>query len=99
MVKGGFVYIMSSLNHTTLYTGVTSNLYNRVVEHQQKVYPKSFSARYNCVKLVYFAFFDHIETAIEEEKRIKGGSRLQKEKLIRGMNPEWKDLWSEVKEW
>ena len=38
-----------------------------------------------------------IVEAIEEEKRIKGGSRKKKEDLIYGLNPEWKDLYDEVK--
>ena len=33
---GGHVYIMSSLNHRTLYTGVTSNLPARVAKHEEK---------------------------------------------------------------
>ncbi len=34
-----------------------------------------------------------------EEKRIKGGSRKKKEILVNSMNPEWKDLWEEVRNW
>ena len=37
--------------------------------------------------------------AIDEEKRIKAGSRAAKIKMIESMNPEWKDLWEEIKEW
>jgi putative endonuclease len=70
------------------------------MDHIEKVYPKSFTAKYHCVKLVYFQFFETIEAAIEEEKRIKGGSRKQKERLISQMNPDWKDLWElEVRKW
>jgi len=94
---GGHVYIMSSLNHSTLYTGVTSNLPARVAQHKEKAYPNSFSARYNCVKLVYYNWFDTILEAIAEEKRIKGGSRKKKEILINSMNPEWKDLYQETR--
>ena len=50
-------------------------------------------------KLVYFCSYDSIEEAIAEEKRIKGGSRKKKIKLIESMNPEWKDLWEIVKGW
>jgi putative endonuclease len=35
--------------------------------------------------------------AIAEEKRIKGGSRKKKEELIISLNPEWKDLYEQVK--
>lgn len=92
MSKGGFVYIMTNAHHTTLYTGVTEDIQSRVIQHKEKFFPKSFTARYNIAKLVYFEFFDSIESAIEEEKRIKGGSRQQKINLIQESNPKWTDL-------
>jgi putative endonuclease len=55
------------MNHTTLYTGVTSALAARVAQHKEKFYPNSFSAKYNCVKLVYYKWFDTIMEAIAEE--------------------------------
>jgi putative endonuclease len=89
--------MMSSLNNRVLYTGVTSNLADRVWQHKEKFYPQSFTARYNCVKLVYYVQFATIMEAIAEEKRIKEGSRKKKETRIHAMNPEWKDLWDEVR--
>ncbi len=97
MEKGGYVYIMCSLNHSTLYTGATSTLAGRVMQHKEKFYPNSFSAKYNCIKLVYYKWFDTIMEAVAEEKRIKGGSRKKKELLINSMNPEWKDLYEQIK--
>ena len=94
---GGWVYIMASINHSTLYVGVTSNLPSRVYEHKHKIYLKSFSAKYNCINLVYYKYYETINEAIAEEKRIKGGSRKRKEELINSMNPEGKDLYEEVK--
>ena len=88
---------MCSLNHSTLYTGVTSNIASRVDERKHKVYSTSFSSRYNCVKLVYYRRFELIVDAIAEEKRIKGGSRKKKDELIISINPEWRDLYEEVK--
>ncbi len=99
MVKGGTVYIMANNNNTVLYTGVTSNLLIRVMEHKTGKYPKSFTAKYNCTKLVYHQGFHHIEDAIAEEKRIKGGSRKKKIELINNMNPEWNDLYETVQKW
>ena len=96
MGKGGYVYIMASRNKNVLYTGVTSNLHRRVWEHRSKQYPESFTARYNCVCLVYYQAYESIEAAIAEEKRIKGGSRRQKEDLIISMNPLWRDLGDEI---
>ena len=96
MDKNGFVYIMSSPNRTTLYVGTTSNLTGRVWKHRNKFYPDSFSAKYNCVMLVYYNSCGNMLNAIAEEKRLKGGSRKQKEDLINTMNPKWKDLWDEI---
>jgi len=94
--KGGWVYIMCSLNHHTLYVGVTSDLDSRVSQHKHKIYSGSFTSRYNCVKLVYYKWFDSITEAISEEKRIRSGNRNSKEKLINNMNPEWRDLYGEI---
>ena len=97
--RGGTVYIMASINNKVLYTGVTSDLFGRVQQHKQKLYPESFTARYNCIKLVYFETYSTIDEAIDEEKRIKGGSRSGKEKLVNAINPGWRDLWEEIKDW
>jgi len=91
--------MMTNTNNTTLYVGVTSDLYSRVTEHREKKYPKSFTGRYNLIKLVYYKSFNSIEEAIAEEKRLKGGSRFAKEKLINRLNSTWKDLFDEIKDW
>ena len=92
MEKGGVVYIITNKYNKVLYTGVTSNLKTRIKEHKEKHYPKSFSARYNIDKLVYYKFYSTIEEAIAEEKRIKSGSRKAKIELIESFNFNWKDL-------
>ncbi len=68
-------------------------------QHQNKEYNNSFTAKYNCNKLVYYENFIRIEEAIAREKQIKGGNRKGKEALINSTNPEWKDLWEVVKDW
>ena len=92
MDKGGAIYILTNKNNTTLYTGVTADLRSRYIQHIDKVYPKSFSARYNLNKLVYYELFSLITDAIDREKQIKAGSRAAKIKLIEQENPSWNDL-------
>ena len=92
----GFVYIITNLNNTVLYTGVTSNLKERILKHKQKKYHNSFSGKYNLTKLLYFEYFDTIGEAIKREKQIKGGSRKKKEELITMMNPRWQDLSKDI---
>ncbi len=71
MKRGRFAYIITTQYNTVLYTGVTSALRARIFEHRTKFYPKSFTAKYNCNKIVWYQFFPTIEEAIEKEKQIK----------------------------
>ena len=96
MAKTAWVYIMTNRRDGVLYIGVTSDLNGRVAKHKSKHYPNSFTAQYNLDKLVYFEKIDGMVAAIEREKQLKAGNRARKVKLIESMNPEWKDLFSEV---
>ena len=89
---------MANSFHTVLYIGVTSKLIARVIEHKEKFYPHSFTAKYNCNKLVYYENFSRIEEAIAREKLLKTWKREWKEKLITELNPGWKDLFDSL-EW
>ncbi|CAM4093442.1 GIY-YIG nuclease family protein [Flavobacterium weaverense] len=51
-MKPGFIYIITNKYQTVVYTGVTSNLPQRILEHKEKRYSNSFSARYNLNILV-----------------------------------------------
>jgi putative endonuclease len=88
----GFIYILTNISNSVLYTGVTSDLKERISQHKSKKHPDSFSAKYNISKLVYYERFDSIGEAIKREKQVKGGSRKKKVDLITRMNPEWGDL-------
>ena len=99
MTRGGAVYIMANKQNGTLYTGVTADLIRRVYEHRTKYIAESFTSKYGCNLLVYYQGFHSIEEAIAEEKRLKASNRKTKLKLIETMNPEWKDLWEEIKGW
>jgi putative endonuclease len=74
------------------YTGVTDNLRRRVWEHKFSENEKSFTAKYNINKLVYFEKYNDVNCAIAREKQIKGLSREKKTNLIKEINPEFKDL-------
>ena len=76
--------------------GVAADLIGRVFDHKHKTDPRSFTARYGLVRLVYFEDFDFIEEAIAWEKQLKGGSRAKKIVLIEALNPEWRDLYTEI---
>src|SRR5688500_4461403 len=98
MLPSAYVYILTNAHHTTLYVGMTNNLPVRLHEHRSKQNPKSFTAKYNLHKLVYYKTFDSIIDAIETEHYIKGKNRKWKENLINELNPGWRDLTHEVME-
>lgn len=91
-MKYWYVYIMANKPNGVIYIGVTDNLDERVKEHKLKVYPKSFTARYNCDILVYFEEFENGEKASIREVQFKKWKRDWKIKLIEEMNPSWADL-------
>ena len=91
-MKYWYVYIMANKPNGVIYIGVTDNLDERVEEHKLKVYPKSFTARYNCEILVYFEEFENGEKASIREVQFKKWKRDWKIKLIEEMNPSWADL-------
>ena len=80
-----------------LYIGVTKDLKRRVYQHKNKVHPNTFSARYNLDKLIYFEEFEDRQKAHQRERRMKKWNRDWKIKLIEEKNPNWDDLYIELK--
>ncbi len=94
-MKRPAVYIMASRRNGTLYTGVTSNLVQRVWQHREGQIA-GFTQRYGCKILVWFELAETMEGAIGREKQIKAGSRRKKLDLIESMNANWSDLYETI---
>jgi putative endonuclease len=90
-----WLYIMASAPNGTLYVGVTNNLVRRVFEHREGLVA-GFTKRYGVTSLVYYEQHDTAYAAIQREKNIKHWSRQWKIDLIRGMNPNWRDLYPDI---
>jgi len=90
-MKTYFVYIISNRWNTTLYIGMTNNLFRRLSEHRNKV-NEGFSKHYNLYKLLYYEEINDVLLAIAREKQLKRWRREKKMELIKQMNPEMKDL-------
>ncbi len=72
MKHGGGAYIITNQYNTVLYTGVTAELRARIYEHKTKFYPKSFTAKYNCDKIVWYQIFARIvQRTLLEKKPLK----------------------------
>jgi putative endonuclease len=94
------VYILASARNGTLYTGVTSALSTRVLQHKNGTF-EGFSKAFGCKRLVWFEAHPTMGQAILREKQIKRWRRDWKLALIEAENPQWRDLsedWFEIPE-
>ena len=82
-MQQSFVYILKCADET-FYTGVSSNLTQRLFQHEIGFYPDCYTTKRRPVELVFYAEFTDINLAIEKEKQIKKWSRAKKLALING---------------
>ncbi len=66
----------------TYYTGFTSNLEKRIVDHQTGKHKDSYTYSRRPLSLVFYAEFTDPNIAITTEKQIKKWSKAKKEALI-----------------
>jgi putative endonuclease len=85
------VHILASKKYGTLYTGITSNLAQRMYQHQEGLVD-GFTKKYDVHQLVYYEVHLDVYEAITREKRIKKWNRQWKINLIEANNPHWLNL-------
>jgi len=91
MIRFSFIYILTNYNKTVLYTGVSSNIPQRLKQHINGEY-EGFSKKYNCKYLIYYEKYESINDAISREKQLKKWNRKKKKVLINKFNPDWKSF-------
>jgi putative endonuclease len=90
-MQESFVYILSNKSRTSLYIGVTANIFKRIREHKSGE-ADSFTKKYNINQLMYFEKFYQIQYAIAREKQLKNWHKEWKWNLIKEQNPQLIDL-------
>ena len=95
MSKSYCVYIVTNLNNTTFYIGITNNLIRRIYEHKKEMV-EGFTKRYKLKKLIYFEEFSKPYEAIAREKQLKNWHRQWKINLILKSNPNFEDLYDQI---
>ena len=93
IAKRPCVYIVVSRSNGTLYIGVTGDLWRRMAEHTQGLFP-GFTAKYNVKRLVYYEMHETMDEAILREKQMKEWKSIWKLRLIEQMNTDWMDLYN-----
>ena len=94
-MKQPCVYLLASRKNGTLYTGVTSNLVQRIWQHKNDQ-TDGFTKTYGVHMLVWYELHEAMESAIMREKAIKEWKRAWKLELIEASNPQWLDLYDEI---
>jgi putative endonuclease len=93
--KQYYVYIMTNITSTVLYTGMTNDLCRRISEHKQGLV-EGFTKKYKVKNLIYYETAEDLDSALFRENQIKDYSRKRKIDLINSMNPSWADLFDEL---
>ena len=91
-MPAGYFYIMVNRKNGVIYAGSTRDLLTRVFEHKSKANPKSFTAKHDCTRLVYYETYEHLTDAVARENAVKRYKRSWKIALIEEDNPDWFDL-------
>ena len=89
--KQYYVYLLASKRYGTLYTGVTSDLVQRMYQHKEGL-TQGLTKQYDVHPLVYYEIHSDVHEAITREKRIKKWNRQWKINLIEQDNPQWLNL-------
>ncbi|QLF93718.1 GIY-YIG nuclease family protein [Pseudomonas sp. ABC1] len=94
-MKQPAVYLLASQPNGTLYTGVTSDLIQRIWQHREGLV-EGFTRRHGVKTLVWYEQHESMTSAIAREKAIKKWNRAWKLRLIESTNPQWLDLWQQI---
>ena len=94
-MKQPTVYIMASKRNGTLYTGVTSDLIQRIWQHREHVVD-GFTKEHGVTFLVWYEQHGTMDSAILREKQVKAWKRDWKIAMIEKGNPYWRDLWPDI---
>ena len=79
-----YLYILKCADKT-LYTGITTDLKRRVLEHNSTKLGAKYTASRRPVKLVYSKKFKNRSAASKAEAKIKNLTRADKLKLIKNL--------------
>jgi len=86
-----FVYLVTDRNRSCIHVGMSSDLMKTMSFYRQM--PNLFfDAGQQLTRLVYFEELSSENLALERFKLISKFTRIQKDRMIRSVNPDWIDL-------
>lgn len=86
-----FVYLVTDRNRTCIHVGMSTDLMKTMSFYRQM--PNLFfDSGQQLTRLVYFEELSSEAAALERFNLINKFARIQKDRLIRSVNPDWIDL-------
>jgi putative endonuclease len=86
-----FVYLVTDRNRTSIHVGMSTDLMKTMSFYRQM--PNLFfDSGQQLTRLVYFEELSSEVAAMERFNLINKFARIQKDRLIRSVNPDWIDL-------
>jgi putative endonuclease len=86
-----YVYILTNQLRTVLYTGVTNDICQQIIEHYTgRGQDHSFTSRYDVYYLTYYEIDQYLNNAIAREKEIKGWRMEKKDATHQSVWPSLK---------
>jgi putative endonuclease len=82
LARNYYVYIIEC-SDGFYYTGVTNDVEQRVLQHNEGINPTCYTFKRRPVTLKYFEHYTEVLQAIQREKQLKGWSRAKKEALFK----------------
>jgi putative endonuclease len=86
-----FVYLVTDRNRSCLHVGMSTDLMKTMSFYRQM--PNLFfDAGQQLTRLVYFEELNSENSAVQRFNLISKFTRIQKDRMIRSVNPDWIDL-------
>jgi putative endonuclease len=86
-----YVYVVTDRNRSTMHVGMSSDLM-KTMKFYREMPNLFFDATHQLTRLIYFEELNTEQAAMQRFKLISRFTRIQKEKIIRSVNPDWVDL-------
>lgn len=95
-MKEVYIYILTNKPNGVLYIGLSAHLLKRIDDHKNKRV-EGFSKKYNLTRLVYYERQENLESGAHRERLMKKWKRDWKINLIEEQNPQWVDMYEDLK--
>ena len=86
-----YVYVVTDRNRSSLHVGMSSDL-EKTMKFYRDMPNLFFDSGQQLTRLVYFEELNTEQAAMQRFNLISRFTRVQKDRLVRSVNPDWLDL-------